>query len=72
MAKTDAVNQVPVTNSCPICDATALRDEKLLDAIQTARYTLTASDGIKDPKVRDARIRAALDEALRLMGNRSW
>lgn len=55
-----------VTNSCPICDATAVREEKLIDALQTARYVLTAADGVSDDHLRVLRAKAAIDEALKL------
>lgn len=61
-----------VTNSCPVCDATARRDEALLDALQTVRFILSNRDGIKDPRIQLARIKAAVDEALKLMQPRRW
>ena len=57
---------------CPRCDTAAARDEKLLDALQTARYALNGVDGIRDAEVKLARARAAVDEALKLMQPKRW
>ena len=64
---------------CPTCEATAIRDEALLDALQTAMVALTAVDGINDPVLRLARARQSVAEAQRLirkamnaMQVRSW
>ncbi len=65
-----AVNERTTLHSCPDCDAAAIRDEKLIDALQTARLALTKRDGTRDLRVRDARVKAAIDEALRLVGAR--
>lgn len=59
------------TESCPICNATATRDEKLIDALQTARYVLTAADGVSDDHLRVLRAKAAIDEALKLFAG-AW
>lgn len=56
------------TGFCPVCAARARHEEALIDALQTARLALTAHDGQRDWRLRDARVKAALDEALRLMG----
>jgi hypothetical protein len=52
---------------CPDCNATAIRDEKLLDTLQTAMVALTAVDGINDPVLRVARAKSAVIEAQRLI-----
>lgn len=36
------------TNSCPACDETARRDEKLIDALQLAMNAIVAVDGFDD------------------------
>lgn len=66
--KREAAGQ-DTTNSCPICNATAKREEKLMDALHTARYVLTGTDGVKNDHMRVLRAKAAIDEALRLMGS---
>ncbi|MBA3867762.1 MAG: hypothetical protein H0X30_01260 [Anaerolineae bacterium] len=60
------------TNSCPVCDHTARRDEDLLDALQQARYILNAKDLIEDPRERVVRAKLAIEEALRLMQPLRW
>lgn len=57
------------SNCCPECSRVARRDEKLIDALQTARMILTSRDVVIG-KLRDARVKAALDEALKLMGSK--
>ena len=58
---------VDVTGSCPLCNATAIRDEQLLDVLQTAMVALTAVDGINDPVLRVARAKQSVTEAQRLI-----
>lgn len=65
-----AVNERTTLHSCPDCVAAAIRDEKLIDALQTARLALNGRDGTRDLRIRDARVKAAIDEALRLVGAR--
>jgi len=65
--KSDSRQPVDVTNSCPVCNATAIRDEQLLDALQTAMVALTMVDGINDPVLRLARARQSVVEAQRLI-----
>lgn len=64
--------QVDTTNSCPVCDHIARRDEKLIDALQTAMVALTAVDGYDRWEIRSARTRAALLVAMRLLQVKRW
>lgn len=61
-----------VTNSCPVCNATAARDEKLLDELQTAMLALTGVDGYDSWQLRSMRAKASLLEALRLLQAKKW
>lgn len=65
---------VPVDNTgtCPVCDETARRDEKLIDALQTAMFALTAVDGFDDWRIRSARAKASILEAMRMMQAKKW
>lgn len=73
MKNTRAVAQpVDTTCSCPRCQETAIRDEALLDLLQTAMIALTAVDGYDDWRIRSVRFKAALREALLLMQTKRW
>lgn len=56
-----------ITNACLICNETARRDERLLDALQMARFILTSRDVLLDPAARLERAKLAIDEAMKLM-----
>lgn len=62
------VDQAP----CTTCDEVARRDEKLIDALQDAMVALTAVDGIDDWRIRSARAKASILEAMRLMQAKGW
>lgn len=68
----DGQEPVEAANSCPVCNEMSRRDEALLDALQQARYILSGSDGIRDPLLRLARVKAAVDQAMKLMQPRRW
>jgi len=70
--ETVKVQPVAETASCATCDEVALRDEKLIDMLQTAMVALTAVDGFDDWRIRSARAKASLLEAMRLMQTRTW
>jgi len=63
---------VDTTNPCPVCNETTRRDEKLIDALQSAMFTLTAVDGFDSWEMRSARTRAALLVAMRLLQVKRW
>jgi len=67
--KPDA-NAQPV--DCPVCDETARRDEQLIDALQSAMFALTAVDGFDDWRIRSARAKASILEAMRMMQVKKW
>lgn len=52
---------------CPVCEAVAERDTRIVDELQSALVALTAVDGIDNDKVRLARGAAAVRAAMRLM-----
>lgn len=57
---------------CSACEDRAQRDALLLDALQTVYRVLNGTDGIKSPWMKLARIKAAVDEMLRLMQPETW
>jgi len=63
---------VDTTPACPVCDETARRDEQVIDALQTAMFSLTAVDGFDSWEIRSARTRANLLVAMRLLQVKKW
>ncbi len=60
------------THFCPACNETVLRDVQILEALQSVRRVLNGTDGLKSPWMKLARIKAAVDEALRLLEAGQW
>jgi DNA polymerase II large subunit len=61
--------------SCPSCDEAirrTRRDEKIIDALQQARFILTSGDVPLEPSARLERVKLAINEAMRLMQPLLW
>lgn len=61
-----------ITNFSPIFNEMAIRDEKLLDALQLARFILSSNDVLLGPSARLERAKLAIEEAMQLMKPLRW